>query len=510
MRFPRASGILLHPTSLPNDFGIGDLGDSAYRFVDFLDSAKQKYWQILPLGPTGYGDSPYQSFSAFAGNTNLISPEVLVAEDLLTEEEINDKPEFPEGKIDFGAVIDWKNVLLEKAYRRFHTTAGLTARLAFDTFTNEVALWLDDYAAFRAIKAAQDRKPWIEWEEPLRLRDGNAVLAARKELIDEIQAQKFYQFLFFKQWTRLKNYANGKGIAIIGDIPIFVSMDSADAWSNPGQFKLNKDGSPKVVAGVPPDFFSKTGQLWGNPIYNWDDMQADGFKWWIERIRFTLKTVDIVRVDHFRGFAASWEVPGADKTAENGQWVDVPGRELFQAAFKEFGDLPVMAEDLGEITPDVEALRDGFDFPGMRILLFGFGGDSGNMNLPHNYIRNCVVFTGTHDNDTSVGWFNSHVDKSSTSDKPKIGHEQEFCLGYLNSDGKEIHWDLIRAAWASIADTAITPMQDLLGLGNKARMNLPATKSGNWDWRATDGDFSNELSLRLRVLTEMYGRTPQG
>jgi len=506
MDFPRASGILLHPTSLPSEYGIGDLGQTAYDFVDFLKRSKQTYWQILPLGPTGFGDSPYQCFSAFAGNTNLISPDVLVEEELLTTEEVDDHPEFPEGKIDFGTVIEWKNSLLKKAYERFRLTTSVTLRGSFETFTQQVAFWLDDYALFRAIKMTQGQKSWLDWEKPLRLRDEEAILAAHEELLEEIRAQKFYQFLFFRQWNRVKNYANGAGIKIVGDIPIFVAFDSADVWCNPGEFKLEENGKPKVVAGVPPDYFSKTGQLWGNPIYNWDKMMADGFSWWIERFRFTLKMVDIVRVDHFRGFAASWEVPGGDKTAENGRWVNVPGHQLFQTLKREFGELPVMAEDLGVITPDVEELRDGFGFPGMRILQFAFGGDTGNLDLPHNFIRNSVAYTGTHDNDTTVGWFLSEAGAGSTRDLEQIKRERKFCLKYLDSDGEEINWDFIRALWASVADTAITPMQDLLGLGTEARMNLPASTSGNWQWRCGEGDLSGEIAERLKELTETYGR----
>ncbi|NNE98185.1 MAG: 4-alpha-glucanotransferase [Pyrinomonadaceae bacterium] len=506
MEFQRASGILLHPTSLPNDYGIGDLGKSAYEFVDFLEASKQSYWQLLPLGPTGYGDSPYQCFSAFAGNTNLISPEILVEEDLLTQEEIDDKPEFPAGKVDFGKVIEWKNGLLKKAYERFRLTTSVNLRGSFETFMQQVAGWLDDYALFRAIKATQGQKLWLEWDKPFRLREESALLEAREDLIEEIRAQKFYQFLFFKQWGRLKNYANGKGIKIVGDIPIFISLDSADVWCNPEEFKLKDDLTPKVIAGVPPDYFSKTGQLWGNPIYDWEKMKADGFKWWVSRVKFTLKTVDVIRVDHFRGFAASWEVPGGDKTAENGRWVNVPGKELFETLEREVGDLPVMAEDLGVITPDVEKLRDGFGFPGMRILQFAFGGDTQNIDLPHNYIPNCVAYTGTHDNDTTVGWFLSEAGAGSTRDAAEIAKEQEFCLKYLNSDGKEIHWDFVRAAWASVANTTIAPMQDLLGIGTEARMNLPASESNNWQWRCEKGCFSLEIIDRLRGLTEIYGR----
>lgn len=507
MTFPRASGILLHPTSLPGDFGVGDFGAEAYKFVDFLEKSKQTYWQILPLGPTGYGDSPYQCFSAFAGNTHLISPQKLVEEGLLTGEEINQKPDFADDKVDYGAVYDWKNRILPKAFGRFQTTENDDLRSKFEDFKRENASWLDDYALYRAVKAAQDQKAWYEWDASLRLRHENALDDARKTLHWEIEAQKFYQFLFFRQWSELKKYANDKNIRIIGDVPIFVSRDSADVWCNPREFKLNEDGLPKVVAGVPPDYFSKTGQLWGNPIYDWEQMRADGFQWWIERVRFTLKTVDIIRVDHFRGFAAAWEVPGGDATAENGSWVNVPGKELFAALQNALGELPVMAEDLGVITPDVEDLRDSFNFPGMRILQYAFGGDAKNHDLPHNYIRNSVAYTGTHDNDTAVGWFNSKSGAGSTRDSSQIDRERAFCMEYLNSDGREIQWDFIRAVWASVADTAIAPMQDLLGSGNDARMNLPASKGGNWQWRFRKDDLTDEIAARLRKLTEIYGRT---
>lgn len=497
---------MLHPTSLPGEFGIGDFGDEAYQFVDFLEKSGQTYWQVLPLGPTGYGDSPYQCFSAFAGNTNLISPQKLADEGFLSEEEINRKPDFPTGKVDFGKVYEWKNDLLKLAYERFRLTTSVELRGKFETFCQNMAAWLEDYALYRAVKFSQDQKAWYEWSEPYKLRYAGALQEARERLYDAIQAQKFYQFLFFSQWLALKQYANERGIKIVGDVPIFVALDSADVWCNPQEFKLNADGSPRVVAGVPPDYFSATGQLWGNPIYNWDAMRRDNFGWWISRVRFTLQTVDIVRVDHFRGFAAAWEVPGGDETAVNGQWVNVPGKELFNALENAIGALPFWAEDLGVITPDVEELRDSFGFPGMRILQFAFGGDSKNHDLPHNYIQNSVAYTGTHDNDTTVGWFNSHAGAGSTRDEGQIGKEHDFCLKYLNSDGTEIHWDFIRAVWASVANTAVVPMQDLLGLGNEARMNLPASSSGNWFWRCREGDFSEEISKRLRELTEIYGR----
>ncbi len=506
MKFSRASGILLHPTSLPDEYGIGDLGENAYRFADLLAETGQTYWQILPLGPTGYGDSPYQCFSAFAGNTLLISPEKLVEDGLLTAEQIAAKPDFPSHKVDFGGVYEWKSQILPAAFESFHHTTSVDLRGKFETFALENAWWLDDFTQYRAIKFDQGQRAWFEWDEPLKLRDKNALKSAAERLFDSIQAEKFYQFLFFRQWSALKEYAAKLGIKMIGDIPIFVALDSADVWRHQNKFKLEKNGRAKFVAGVPPDYFSSTGQLWGNPIYDWDAMLNDGFRWWIDRVRHSLTTVDILRIDHFRGFAAAWEVPGKDKTAEHGRWVDVPGQELFTALKNELGELPFIAEDLGVITPDVEELRDGFGFPGMRILQFAFGGDAKNHDLPHNYINNCVAYTGTHDNDTTVGWWHSQAGAGSTRAADEISHERDFCMKYLNTDGSEIHWDLIRAVWASVADTAIAPLQDVLGLGTEGRMNLPASLSGNWYWRFKEGDITEEIAGRLKELTEIYGR----
>lgn len=506
MKRRRASGILLHPTSLPGEFGIGDLGKNALGFVDFLIRTKQTYWQILPLGPTGYGDSPYQCFSAFAGNTQLISPESLVDDGFLTPEQIADRPRFASDKVDYGAVYEWKNRILPKAFEGLHHITSVDLRGKFETFMQENESWLDDYALYRAIKASQDQRPWYQWDERLKLHDRRALEEISQRLFSEILAEKFYQFLFFRQWQALKNYANRNGVRVVGDIPIFVALDSADVWRHQDLFKLNRDGSPEVVAGVPPDYFSETGQLWGNPIYDWDAMRRDGFRWWIDRVRATLKTVDAVRIDHFRGFAAAWEVPGGDATAENGRWVEVPGKELFTALKNAIGDLPFWAEDLGVITPDVEELRDGFGFPGMRILQFAFGGDPNNHDLPHNYINNCVAYTGTHDNDTTVGWWHSQVGAGSTRDAREIGREHDFCMKYLGTDGHEIHWDFVRAVWSSVADTAITPLQDLLGLGTEGRMNLPASTSGNWNWRFQEGVLTDEIGARLKEITEVYGR----
>jgi len=507
--FPRSSGILLHPTSLPGPYGVGDLGDEAYRFVDFLAASGQSLWQVLPLGPTGFGDSPYQCFSAFAGNTLLVSPERLVREGLLAQEDLKSSPTFPEGQVDFGNVIKFKNALLKKAFERFKQMADAILHTAFEHFSHQASSWLDDYALYRALKDAQNGKAWNEWDSQLSRRDTSALVNARHHLHAAVDAQKFYQFLFFKQWTALKAYCHERGIKLVGDIPIFVARDSADVWMNPDQFKLDEAGNPLVVAGVPPDYFSATGQYWGNPIYNWDKMLADGFRWWIERVRATLEIFDIVRVDHFRGFAASWEIPGGDKTAERGLWVNVPGRELFTAIKHALGDLPFIAEDLGVITPDVEALRDDFGLPGMRILQYAFGGDTLNHDLPHNYIKNSVVYSGTHDNDTTVGWFTSVAGEGSTRNNEQIERARLYCHDYLNTDGQEIHWDFVRALLASVADTAIIPLQDLLGLGAEARMNHPNSTSGNWAWRYKAGALSTQLSDRLQKLTQIYGRKSQ-
>jgi 4-alpha-glucanotransferase len=496
MKFGRASGVLLHPTSLAGDFGIGDFGDEAFKFIDFLRDARQAYWQMLPLGPTGYGDSPYQCFSAFAGNTLLISPEKLGKDGLLTNSKL--KPPATEcgsDRIDYGSVYNSKGEILRDAFRGFQRTTSVALNDGFKKFTRENGWWLDDYALYRAIKTEQKQKPWYEWMDELKLRDETAIRRLREQLAEQVDAEKFFQFIFFRQWFDLRKYANENGIKIIGDMPLFVALDSSDVWCNHDHFKLNADGSAKVVAGVPPDFFSKTGQLWGNPIYDWEAMRSDDFSWWTARMHFTLKMFDVVRIDHFRGLSSTWEVPGNDKTAESGQWVEVPGSELFTALECSMGDLPVIAEDLGFVTPEVNKLRDEFGIAGMKILQFAFGGDAQNHDLPHNYISNCVAYTGTHDNDTTVGWWRSI----------KVS-EREFCKKYLNSDGKEINWDLIRTAWASVADTAITPMQDILGIGSEGRMNLPATTVNNWQWRMKKDAIRPEHVKRLRSLSEIYGR----
>ncbi|HZS43869.1 MAG TPA: 4-alpha-glucanotransferase [Blastocatellia bacterium] len=509
MGFPRSSGILLHPTSLPGRYGIGDLGKSAYDFVDFLAGSGQSLWQVLPLGPTGYGDSPYQCFSAIAGNTLLISFDRLIEVGVLLPSDLQNVPEFSLDRVEFGRVIDFKNAILYKAFENFRQSHNHPLRPQFDEFCANEASWLDDYALYRALKGANENRDWSQWSEEHVRRDPAALATAREIHSDAIQAQKFYQFLFYEQWMSLKRHCADRNIKIIGDVPIYVAFDSADVWTNPHQFKLDEKRKPTVVAGVPPDYFSSTGQLWGNPMYDWERMKSDGFKWWIDRIRATMRFVDVIRLDHFRGFAACWEVPAGEQTAQNGHWVPSPGRELFDTLKSKLGELPIIAEDLGVITPDVEALRDDYGLPGMRILQFAFSSDTKNIDLPHNYIHNTVVYTGTHDNDTTVGWFNSKAGTGSTRSAEQIDRERNFSMKYLKSDGREIHWDFIRAAFASVADTALVPLQDLLGLGTDARMNLPASPGGNWSWRFREESLTNDIAERLKELTYLYGREPE-
>ncbi len=503
MELSRASGILLHPTSLPGPFPIGDLGPEAHAFVDFLLSSGQTYWQTLPLGPVGDGGSPYASYSAFAGNTLLISPQGLLDEGLIDESGLPSSGSSTQANLALANLV--KNQLLSKAFTRLKSNNSLSAE--FEEFKQLEADWLDDYALFQSLKDANGGVAWHEWDRPLSQRDPSALISARRDLSDEVEAQKFFQFLFYGQWFALKKYANKRGIKLIGDLPIFVAHDSADVWAHSHLFKLKPDGLPTVVAGVPPDYFSATGQFWGNPLYDWDAMAAEGFAWWISRVRQALRTSDMVRFDHFRGYSACWEIPANDKTAENGSWVGSPGSQLFTAIHDAIGGLPIIAEDLGVITPDVDALRDEFGFPGMRVLQFAFGGDTSSTNLPHNYHRNVVVYTGTHDNDTTVGWFNNTAEEpASTLDAEATTSERELCLQYLNTDGHEIHWDFIRAALASVANTAIIPLQDLLGLGTEARMNVPNSAEGNWGWRFPAGALTEELAARLKKLSRLYGR----
>lgn len=497
MQFPRSSGVLLHISSLPNRYGIGSMGKEAYQFVDFLISARQKLWQVFPLGPTGYGDSPYQCFSAFAGNPLLIDLDLLVEDGFLSKKDLDEAPQFPDNRVDYGPVITFKFPLLRKAYENFIIKAEKQKLLQekFDRFCEINKAWLDDFALFMALKDEFGGKSWLEWEKEIRFRNPDTLNAYKLKLSDKINFQKFRQYIFFSQWHDLRAYANKNGIKIIGDIPIFVAMDSADVWAHPELFYFSPDLKPTKVAGVPPDYFSATGQLWGNPLYSWPEHQKTGFSWWISRIKSALELVDIIRIDHFRGFAGYWAVPYGEKTAVNGQWEKAPGMELFSAVEHALGKLPIIAEDLGVITPDVVELRDHFQFPGMKVLQFAFDSNEENDHLPHQMVPNSVIYTGTHDNDTCRGWF----EKAKPTDK-------QTALDYLKSNGKEIWWDFIQAAWASVARIAIVPLQDILGLDSEARMNFPGVASGNWQWRFCWDELKPSLIKRLAHLTKIYGR----
>jgi 4-alpha-glucanotransferase len=487
----RSAGVLLHPTSLPGLDGVGDLGPQAYRWVDWLDSSSCALWQILPLGPTGYGDSPYQCFSAFAGNPYLVSAELLLHDGLLTADDLDDRPEFPADRVDFGPVIHWKLKLLDRAYERYLSDPA-PLRVQFESFQAKEFSWLSDFALFMSIKEAQGGVAWEHWPQSLRLRDPQALAEVRQT--EAVQRHAFRQFLFFKQWTALREYAHAKGIRIVGDIPIFVAFDSADAWSHPELFYLDEERQPTIVAGVPPDYFSPTGQLWGNPLYRWETHAQSNYAWWIERMRATLQQVDVIRLDHFRGFAGYWAVPYGNSTAEIGEWRPGPGKHFLSALKQALGDLPIIAEDLGVITPDVVDLRDSFGLPGMRIFQFGFVSPQDSF-LPHNYVRNCVAYTGTHDNDTVLGWYKTAPKK-----------EQILARKYLNTTTRNLPWAMIRMLWASAANTVVAPMQDLLSLGAEARMNFPGTFGGNWTWRVLDNQLSDELSAKLLEFNTVYDR----
>lgn len=503
MRFPRSSGILLHPTSLPGPYGIGDLGPEAWRFVDFLSASGQTLWQVLPLGPTGFGDSPYQCFSAIAGNPLLISLELLgsyIAAGI-------DPPPFPETEVDFARVIPWKLSALDIAARRFRAHSTPEQQQQYQAFCMKQAAWLDDFALFMALKLRDPKQVWTSWEPELRTRDSHAMAQWRATLHDQIETQKFMQFTFFSQWNALRQYCHDRGIRIMGDLPIYVAHDSADVWANPHYFQLDADGNPTAVSGVPPDYFSATGQLWGNPIYAWDVLAAEGYRWWMERLRAVLETVDLLRLDHFRGFEAYWEIPAGARTAERGRWVKGPGSDLFRVAREVLGELPLVAENLGVITQEVEAIRQEFSFPGMSILQFAFGKDpQGPSFRPHNYPRNLVAYTGTHDCNTTAGWWTSQGHGEDTRTADDMRKERTCARRYLNTDGTEIHWIFIRALLASVADTVLIPLQDVLGLGSEARMNQPATLGRNWRWRYKRDMLSPAISGRLLELVRLYSR----
>ncbi len=488
MTFPRAAGILLHPTSLPGPNGIGEIGPEAHRFIDFMAESGLHIWQMLPVGPTGYGNSPYQCFSAFAGNPLLIHVEGAPVH-------------FPENTVDFARVIPHKQALLREATRRLARDDRYLA------FVARHGWWLEDYALFMALKQEHGGIAWTDWEPGAALRDPHAIDGWKIRLADSIEHYRREQWLFFSQFFALKQACTERGIKLMGDLPIYVAHDSADVWSNPGLFQLDATGRLLVQAGVPPDYFSATGQLWGNPIYNWEAMRAQGYTWWIRRMQAAFELFDLVRIDHFRGFEAYWEVPGADLTAENGEWVEGPGASLLSAITDALGPLPIAAENLGVITPAVEALREQFGYPGMSILQFAFGTDGqANLFLPHTYPHERVVYTGTHDNDTTIGWWNSAGAGDSTRSAEEVDREKDYARRYLDTDGHEMNWTLIRAALASVANTALIPMQDVLGVGSESRMNLPGRQSGNWEFRFSTDQLTTGLIQRLRTLVDLYQR----
>ncbi len=491
----RTSGVLLHPTSLPGRYGIGEFNDQAYAFVDWLVSAGQKLWQVMPLGPTGYGDSPYQCFSAFAGNPLLIGLDALVREGALAPEALDEAPTFPSDRVDFGPVINFKKSVLRKSYDHFAAQATPVQRSDFARFCGDNASWLDDYALFIAIKDAHNGNVWNTWAADIARHEAGALKAWRSRLGDAVEAVQYYQYQFFRQWAALRAYANGKGVQIVGDIPIFVAFDSADAWAHRDEFYFDEALQPTVIAGVPPDYFSPTGQRWGNPLYRWNVMQARGFDWWIERCRAAFGLYDMLRIDHFRGFESYWEVPASEPTAMIGRWVKAPGQALFQTIEAALGRLPIIAEDLGVITPEVEALRDGCGFPGMRVLQFAFVADTASAFLPHNYAPNTVAYIGTHDNDTTLGWWAS-------LDAPTRAQ----VTAYTGTAGNDIAWDLARSLMGSVAGVVVFTLQDVMGLGAEARMNMPGRASGNWGWRFTPEMLTPSIAKRLKAMAVTYGR----
>ncbi len=493
----RASGILLHPTSLPGPHGIGDLGPEAYRWINFLHRSGCQFWQVLPLGPTGYGDSPYQCFSAFAGNPYLINATKLLDQGLLTKSDLADRPEFPVERVDYGPVIDWKMTILKRSYQNFTSGKHEKIRGAFQAYEKSEKDWLEPFATFMAIKDQHGGVAWNEWPEDFRKRDPDILQSFKNEHAQEIEFQSYMQFIFHQQWTSLRKYAVHKGIRIIGDIPIFVAYDSADVWVNKELFYLDEEGLPEVVAGVPPDYFSETGQLWGNPLYNWEVHKQNNYKWWLNRLQAVLKRVDIVRLDHFRGFEAYWAIPYGNETAVEGQWDEGPGHDFFETVKRELGDLPIIAEDLGVITDGVIKMREDFNLPGMKILQFAFATTPDDDFLPHNYPVNCVAYTGTHDNNTTRGWFDSAPER-----------EKDFCRRYLARSGQDITWSMIRALWQSVAAWVLAPMQDFLSLGEWTRMNYPGKASGNWDWRMHPDALTEGLIDRLHETNFLYGRLP--
>jgi 4-alpha-glucanotransferase len=497
MQADRSSGILLHPTSLPGPFGIGELGEEARQFLDFLAGSRQHLWQVLPLGPTGYADSPYASFSSFAGNHMLISLRSLAKAGLLDEQALVQMPAFSTTSIDYGAVIAFKMPLLWQSFEAFQARATADQQRDYEQFRQNHQHWVEDYALFMALKDEHHGASWTEWEPDIAARKPEALSAWRKRLEPRMNFHVYLQYQFYTQWLSLKRYANEQSIQIVGDLPIFVAHDSADVWAHPDLFYLDDAGTPTVVSGVPPDYFSVTGQRWGNPLYRWDVLAQTGYAWWIDRVRATLALVDLLRLDHFRGFQAYWEIPGTEETAVKGRWVLGPGADLFNALQAALGQVPVIAEDLGVITPEVVALRTQFGFPSMRVLQFGFGSDARNEHLVHNFEQETLVYTGTHDNDTTVGWY-----------KTRSPLEQHDIREYLATDGSNVSLDLLRLAFSSVARLAIVPMQDLLALGSEARMNMPGRADGNWTWRYQAEMVRDWHRDWLAHITRMYNRIP--
>ncbi len=495
----RTSGILLHITSLPSAYGIGDLGAAAFRFADFLTRTNQRLWQVLPVGPVGLGASPYSSSSTFAGSPLLIGPGPLVESGLLTKEELAPLTKLPDDHVDYERLVPRKHEVLRAAFRRFQADASAIDATRLKKFRDIQSAWLDEYALYAALKEAHDGAPWTEWEPPLAHGNPEALKRARDEHAETIKKHIFWQYLFHRQWTALQAYCRARDIHLFGDLPIYVAPDSADVWAHQDLFHLD-DGEPSVVAGVPPDYFSPEGQRWGNPIYRWDRMEDRGYQWWTERLRRVFELFDLVRLDHFRGFDEYWQIPASHSTAIKGEWKEGPGADFFEAMEEEFGELPVIAEDLGTISDSVKDLRDTFEFPGMAVLQFAFGGTPENDFLPHNHRRNLVVYTGTHDNNTTVGWWQEEL-----SDEGK-----DFARSYLdlpeNGQDEEIHRHAIRAIMASVADRVVIPLQDVIGLGSEARMNTPGTLNGNWEWRFTPDQISEEDEEFLKELTHLYGR----
>lgn len=493
---------MLHITSLPSSYGIGDLGPAAHRFADFLDRTGQRIWQILPLGPVGYGASPYSSTSTFAGNPLLISPDRLVEDGWLAQQAVDAAPGFPAERVDYEAVTRFKLQLLCTAYERFEADASDDDQHRFEAFCTQNADWLDDYALYAALKEIHGQSAWMDWPDALALRNDHALQEARQTHARTIRKHTFWQYLFNRQWTDLRAYCARRNLQLFGDLPIYVAEDSADVWANQDLFELDEHGRPTVVAGVPPDDYSDTGQRWGNPLYRWDVMADRDYAWWRRRVAHILERVDVVRVDHFRGFASYWEIPANEPTAEDGRWVDGPADDLFHALQDEIGVLPVVAEDLGLITPEVTALRDRFDFPGMAVLHFAFGDGPSSDYLPHNYQPNTVAYTGTHDNNTTLGWWHGNALSPSA---------RQFARDYLNlpdGDAPNVHWQCIRFLMASVANRTIVPLQDVLGLGGEARMNDPGGGTDNWSWRYAAGALTDDLADRLATLTHVYGRSP--